>query len=108
MVETLIFDGIFLIVFLKHLQIDASCDIFLYNKVNKRETSEQMSDQIQGWREHNGASLFSFVFQCPLPPMSIKNNVEQFCGEAQKHVDCVNRRLEHCSDVQEYGPALGL
>ena len=39
--------------------------------------------------------------------MTIKVNVAQFCHEAKKHVDCVNRRLENCTEVQEYGPALG-
>ncbi|UJR27300.1 hypothetical protein I4U23_008595 [Adineta vaga] len=43
---------------------------------------------------------------CPLPPVTIKVNIAEFCHEAKKHVDCVNRRLENCTEVQEYGPAL--
>ena len=39
--------------------------------------------------------------------MTIKVNIAEFCHEAKKHVDCVNRRLENCTEVQEYGPALG-
>lgn len=39
--------------------------------------------------------------------MTVKVNVAEFCREAKKHVDCVNRRLENCTEVQEYGPALG-
>lgn len=39
--------------------------------------------------------------------MTIKINIEEFCQDAKKHVDCVNRRLENCTEVQEYGPALG-
>jgi len=42
-----------------------------------------------------------------LPPVSIQINIEEFCRDAKKHVDCVNRRLENCTEVQEYGPALG-
>ena len=51
--------------------------------------------------------IISFRIQCPLPPVTIKINVVEFCREAKKHVDCVNKRLENCSQVQEYGPALG-
>lgn len=50
---------------------------------------------------------FSFFFKCPLPPVTITINVAEFCRDAKKHVDCVNRRLENCTEVQEYGPALG-
>lgn len=42
-----------------------------------------------------------------MPPVTIQVNVAQFCHGAKKHVDCVNRRLENCTEVQEYGPALG-
>jgi hypothetical protein len=53
-------------------------------------------------------SLINHIcLQCPLPPVTIQINVEEFCRDAKKHVDCVNRRLENCTEVQEYGPALG-
>ena len=52
--------------------------------------------------------MFSLSFsQCPLPPVTVKVNIAEFCFDAKKHVDCVNRRLENCTEVQEYGPALG-
>lgn len=73
---------------------DASCDIFFYNKVATRLFVET-------------ASSVLFLFKCPLPPVTITINVEEFCRDAKKHVDCVNRRLENCTEVQEYGPALG-
>ncbi|CAF1024980.1 unnamed protein product [Rotaria sp. Silwood1] len=54
----------------------------------------------------NGSCDIFFYNKCPLPPVTIKINVAEFCREAKKHVDCVNRRLENCTEVQEYGPAL--
>jgi hypothetical protein len=52
-------------------------------------------------------NIFFLIQKCPLPPVTITINIAEFCHEAKKHVDCVNRRLENCTEVQEYGPALG-
>ena len=73
--------------------LDGSCDIFLYNKVEKRFFLFM--------------STIPFLLKCPLPPVTITINIDQFCRDAKKHVDCVNRRVENCTEVQEYGPALG-
>ncbi|CAF1323152.1 unnamed protein product [Adineta steineri] len=54
----------------------------------------------------DGSCDIFFYNKCPLPPVTIKINIAEFCYEAKKHVDCVNRRLENCTEVQEYGPAL--
>ncbi|CAF0757366.1 unnamed protein product [Adineta ricciae] len=54
----------------------------------------------------DGSCDIFFYNKCPLPPVTVNVNVAQFCYEAKKHVDCVNRRLENCTEVQEYGPAL--
>ncbi|CAF3174054.1 unnamed protein product [Rotaria socialis] len=54
---------------------------------------------------HGSCDIF-FYNKCPLPPVTITVNIAEFCRDAKKHVDCVNRRLENCTEVQEYGPAL--
>ncbi|CAF1602178.1 unnamed protein product, partial [Didymodactylos carnosus] len=54
---------------------------------------------------HFSCDIYLFN-KCPFPPYHVTVDVEFFCHEAKKHVDCVNRRLRDCKIVQEYGPAL--
>ena len=46
--------------------------------------------------------------KCPSPPVYQAEtfNYTAFCQETTNFVDCINKKLKNCKNVQEYGPAL--
>ena len=46
--------------------------------------------------------------KCPSPPtyQAETFNYTAFCKETSDYVDCINKKLKNCKNVQEYGPAL--
>ena len=57
-----------------------------------------------------------FVFACDLfvaskcPPLPATNefniNSIAYCKNIKDHIDCINKKLKFCKNVQEFGPAL--
>lgn len=47
--------------------------------------------------------------KCPISPATNDYNInpEAYCKNIKEHVDCINKKLKLCKNVQEYGPALG-
>lgn len=46
--------------------------------------------------------------KCPTPPAYNERfiNSTQYCKGLKDYVDCINKKLRFCKNVQEYGPAL--
>ena len=61
-------------------------------------------------------ALFDFSMQCdlfiaskcptPPAPTDYNHNYTLYCNEIKNHVDCINKKLKSCKNVQEFGPAL--
>lgn len=46
--------------------------------------------------------------KCPTPPAPTEHNANWtlYCNEIKKHIDCINKKLKTCKNIQEFGPAL--
>jgi hypothetical protein len=46
--------------------------------------------------------------KCPMFPATNDFNVNStlYCKNIKDHVDCINKKLKNCKNVQEFGPAL--
>ena len=46
--------------------------------------------------------------KCPTPPAPTEHNANWtlYCNEVKNHIDCINKKLKTCKNVQEFGPAL--
>lgn len=46
--------------------------------------------------------------KCPTPPAPTEHNANWtlYCNEVKDHIDCINKKLKTCKNVQEFGPAL--
>ena len=46
--------------------------------------------------------------KCPPPPGPTSENFNWtlYCNGAKEHVDCINKKLKTCKNIQEFGPAL--
>jgi hypothetical protein len=41
------------------------------------------------------------------PAVNEKNaNWTKYCDDIKDHIDCINKKLKDCKNVQEFGPAL--
>ena len=52
---------------------------------------------------HSTCDIF-MLNQCPPPPQEPNN--QDYCNGVRANVDCLNEKLETCSDFKEYAPAL--
>lgn len=46
--------------------------------------------------------------KCPTPPAPTEHNANWtlYCNDIKGHIDCINKKLKTCKNVQEFGPAL--
>ena len=46
--------------------------------------------------------------KCPQLPATNEFNInsEVYCKHIKEHIDCINKKLKFCKNVQEFGPAL--
>ena len=46
--------------------------------------------------------------KCPTPPAPTEHNANWtlYCNEVKEHIDCINKKLKTCKNIQEFGPAL--
>lgn len=68
---------LFIAIIVKFISLTFTCDIFITSK-------------------------------CPLPPATVEHESdwELYCNNVRDHVECINKKLKQCKNVQEYGPAL--
>ena len=59
------------------------------------------------WTYSTSCDIF-IASKCPSPPIYQAEtfNYTAFCKETTDFVDCINKKLKNCKNVQEYGPAL--
>ncbi len=58
------------------------------------------------WRLSNLFEVIYVVFLLSPAFNEYNRNSTAYCNNMKDHVDCVNKKLKFCKNIQEYGPAL--